>query len=126
LGCAKPNEPTFARLALHDRQSLLRHTNGRGSDTLRLGGYIRVSQVRGRDDEPERFASVDIQRGRIETWTRAYGHELFVVEEEVDGGGQAQRPKLLALIERMERGRLDGIVVASHRASDAARSTRSD
>ncbi len=79
---------------------------------LRLGGYIRVSQVRGRDDEPERFASVDIQRERIETWTRAYGHELFVVEEELDVGGQAQRPKLLALIERVEQGRLDGIVVA--------------
>jgi site-specific DNA recombinase len=79
---------------------------------LRLGGYVRVSQVRGRDDEPERFASVDIQRERIETWSRAYGHELVLVEEELDVGGQAQRPKLLGLIERVERGQLDGIVVA--------------
>jgi site-specific DNA recombinase len=86
---------------------------GASPEPLRLGGYIRVSQIRGRDgDEPERFASVDLQRQRIETWPRAYGHRLVCVEEELDVGGQAQRPKLVALIERVERGELDGIVCA--------------
>jgi site-specific DNA recombinase len=82
------------------------------SEALRLGGYVRVSQTRGRDDEPERFAAVDIQRRRIETWPKAFGHDLLCVEEELDVGGQAPRPKLVTLIERVERGELDGIVVA--------------
>lgn len=78
---------------------------------LRLDGYVRVSQVRGR--EGDSFISPQQQRDRITQYVQAYGHELLVVHEELDeSGARADRPQLLAAIERVERGEIDGIVVA--------------
>lgn len=78
---------------------------------LRLDGYVRVSQVRGRGGDT--FISPAQQRDRIEAWASAFGHELLVVHEELDeSGARADRPRLLEAIERVERGQSDGIVVA--------------
>lgn len=78
---------------------------------LTLDAYIRVSQVRGR--EGASFISPLQQRERIEAWCRAYGHRVAVVHEELDESGKrADRPKLLAAIERVEQRQTDGIAVA--------------
>ncbi len=79
--------------------------------TLTLDAYIRVSQVRGR--EGDSFISPTQQRERIEAWSRLYGHRIAAVHEELDESGKrADRPKLLAAIERVERKQTNGIAVA--------------
>ena len=79
--------------------------------TMRLDAYIRVSQVRGRSGPS--FISPTQQRERIEAWIAAFGHERGEIFEELDASGaRADRPKLQAAIERIERGESDGIVVA--------------
>ena len=79
--------------------------------SLRLDGYIRVSQVRGR--EGDTFISPALQRERVEQWCGAYGHTLQAVHEELDESGKAghRRPLLEEAIARVERGDSDGIVV---------------
>src|SRR3954454_19057542 len=78
---------------------------------MRLDGYIRVSQVRGR--EGDSFISPAQQRDKITAWIEAYGHELAAVHEELDeSGARRDRPKLLEALERVERGDTHGIVVA--------------
>jgi DNA invertase Pin-like site-specific DNA recombinase len=83
----------------------------RAPKVLRLDGYVRVSQVRGRAGDS--FISPSVQRERIEQWCGAYGHELVAVHEELDESGKAgHRRKLLEeAIARVERGETDGIVV---------------
>jgi len=74
-------------------------------------GYVRVSQVGGRDGE--RFISPGIQREQIETWAEANNAVIGMVFEELDeSGARADRPLLAQAIERVERGESDGIVVA--------------
>jgi DNA invertase Pin-like site-specific DNA recombinase len=78
---------------------------------MRIGGYIRVSVVGGRAGE--RFMSPDLQRERIQGWCASHGHELVDVHEDLDvSGAQRDRPNLIDLIQRIERGELDGLVVA--------------
>jgi DNA invertase Pin-like site-specific DNA recombinase len=78
---------------------------------MRLGGYVRVSRVGGR--EGESFISPIEQRERLEAWCTAHGHTLATVAEDLDvSGGEAQRPQLLALLADIEAGRLDGLIVA--------------
>lgn len=78
---------------------------------MRLDGYVRVSQVRGRGGDT--FISPAVQRERINAWIGAYGHERLEVFEELDeSGARSDRPLLLEAIERVERGESDGIVVA--------------
>ena len=80
-------------------------------DRLRLDGYVRVSQVRGRGGDS--FISPAIQRERIEAWAAAFGHDLAIVHEELDvSGARGDRPRLLDAIERVEAGEINGIVVA--------------
>jgi DNA invertase Pin-like site-specific DNA recombinase len=80
-------------------------------ESLVLDGYIRVSQVRGRQGDS--FISPAVQKDRIGSWARAYGHSIAQYHEELDeSGGRADRPKLLHAIERVESGELDGLVVA--------------
>lgn len=78
---------------------------------LRLDGYVRVSQVRGR--EGDSFISPDVQRERIEKWCAAYGHALLAVHPELDESGKAghRRPLLEQAIARIEAGQSDGLVV---------------
>lgn len=80
-------------------------------ETLRLDGYVRVSQIRGRGGDS--FISPAVQRERIEAWAAAYGHQLAIVHEELDvSGARADRPRLLEAIERVEAGETNGVVVA--------------
>jgi DNA invertase Pin-like site-specific DNA recombinase len=81
------------------------------SSGLKLDGYVRVSQVRGRGGDS--FISPAMQRERITQWAAAFGHDLVIVHEEFDeSGARADRPALLRAIERVEAGDVDGIVVA--------------
>jgi Resolvase, N terminal domain len=79
--------------------------------TLRLVGYVRVSDVAGRSGAS--FISPGVQRERIAAWCSLYDAHLQDVAEELDeSGGRADRPLLLKAIERVERGLSDGIIVA--------------
>ncbi len=76
-----------------------------------LDGYIRVSEVRGR--EGESFISPSVQREEIERWARSHDAELGQVFEELDeSGARANRPLLRRAIGRVESGESNGIVVA--------------
>ena len=78
---------------------------------MRLDGYIRVSQVAGR--EGERFTSPDLQREQIELWARLHGVELGEIFEELDqSGARADRPLLMRALARVEEGRSQGLIVA--------------
>jgi DNA invertase Pin-like site-specific DNA recombinase len=79
--------------------------------TLRLDGYVRVSDVGGRHGTS--FISPVVQRERIAAWCALYDARLQQVFEELDeSGGRADRPLLLKAIERVEAGVSDGIIVA--------------
>lgn len=72
--------------------------------------YTRVSEVGARGD---RLLSTDLQLADIERWASAYGHELVVLEPELDwSGGREDRPVFQSAIAACERDELDGIVVA--------------
>lgn len=76
-----------------------------------LDGYIRVSQVNGR--EGERFISPQMQRDQIEGYARLHGHRLGLVFEEMDqSGGRADRPLLLQALARQESGEAQVLCVA--------------
>ena len=78
---------------------------------LRLDGYVRVSQVRGRAGDS--FISPSVQRERIAAWLLAHGHECGELFEELDASGKGghRRPLLEETIARIERGESDGIIV---------------
>jgi DNA invertase Pin-like site-specific DNA recombinase len=78
---------------------------------LRLDGYVRVSQIRGR--EGDSFISPSVQRERIIAWLAAHGHNLGELFEELDesGKGGHRRPLLEDAIARIERGESDGMIV---------------
>jgi site-specific DNA recombinase len=76
-----------------------------------LDGYIRVSQVAGR--EGESFISPKVQREMIERWIAGQGAVLGRFLEELDASGaRSDRPLLMEAIRRVERGESQGIVVA--------------
>lgn len=78
--------------------------------SLRLDGYIRVSQVGGRAGE--NFISPDTQRDKINDWARFKGHEVVEWHEELDvSGRKANRPKLDEVMRRIRAGESDGVVV---------------
>jgi site-specific DNA recombinase len=78
---------------------------------MRLDGYIRVSKVGGR--EGESFQSPQQQRDQIATWATARGFEIAAVHEDLDlSGGTLDRPGLQAVLNRVETGLTDGVVVA--------------
>lgn len=84
------------------------HQNGNGS--RRLDGYVRVSDVHGR--EGESFISPGDQEERIRAWAVANGHEILVVHHELDvSGGKMDRPKLNEVMRRFDVGETDGVVV---------------
>ncbi len=77
----------------------------------RMDGYVRVSRVAGR--EGESFISPEVQREKIEAWTKLKGVELAEVHTDLDqSGGKLERPGLDALIARIEAGETDGVIVA--------------
>lgn len=78
---------------------------------MRFGGYIRVSSVGARDRD--RFLSPTLQRDRLEGWCKTHDHQLTDVREDIDvSGGTRDRRNLIDLVEQVERGELDGVVVA--------------
>jgi site-specific DNA recombinase len=78
---------------------------------MRLAGYVRVSRVGGR--EGESFISPTEQTERLQAWCKAHGHQLVRIAEDLDvSGGEAQRPQLLHILDDIEAGKLDGLIVA--------------
>ncbi|MCW2994134.1 MAG: hypothetical protein JWQ18_1629 [Conexibacter sp.] len=81
------------------------------SRRVRLDGYVRVSDVRGRSGPS--FISPAVQRERIEAWCELYNARLGSVFEELDESGRrADRPLLEQAMQRIELGLSDGIIVA--------------
>lgn len=77
----------------------------------RIDGYVRVSEVKGR--EGDSFISPQSQEDRIRSWAKHNGCEVATVHVELDqSGAKADRPKLMDAIARIERGDTNGLVVA--------------
>jgi site-specific DNA recombinase len=76
-----------------------------------LDGYVRVSQVRGR--EGESFISPSDQRENIERCIAMRRARVGQIFEEFDqSGARDDRPKLAKAIARVEAGQSDGLVVS--------------
>lgn len=79
---------------------------------MRLVGYIRVSQVRGR--EGETFISPLEQRDRIAAQAAAGGHAIVEWLEDLDEpGSRYERPGFQRALTMIEAGEVDGMAVAS-------------
>jgi site-specific DNA recombinase len=74
-------------------------------------GYVRVSRTGGR--EGESFLSPEIQRDSIKRQAQAKGLELgeLVDERDVSGGKAIAQRELGRLVEKIERGESDGLIV---------------
>jgi DNA invertase Pin-like site-specific DNA recombinase len=78
---------------------------------LRLVSYVRVSDVRGR--EGPGFISPAEQREKCSAFATAMGHTIIDEAEELDrSGGDMSRPVFAAVLERIEAGEADGMIVA--------------
>ncbi len=78
---------------------------------LRLVSYVRVSDVRGR--EGPGFISPAEQREKCSAFATAMGHTIIDEAEELDrSGGDMSRPVFNGLLERIEAGEADGMIVA--------------
>jgi DNA invertase Pin-like site-specific DNA recombinase len=92
---------------------------------MRLLGYIRVSQVRGR--EGDSFISPDVQRDRITAVAKAGGHTIIEWIDDLDEpGSKYARPGFQRALELVESGAVNGIAVArldrfSRSVADAAK-----
>ncbi len=79
---------------------------------MRLDGYIRVSRVGGR--EGEGYISPDVQRESIEAYASELGGSIAAWHDDQDfSGGNTERPGFQAMLDRLEAGDSDGIVVMS-------------
>lgn len=77
----------------------------------RMDGYIRVSRVGGRAGDS--FISPSVQREQIEGWANMRGVTIDAWHEDLDqSGGKLDRPGLTAILERLEAGETEGVVVA--------------
>ncbi|MCW2996115.1 MAG: recombinase family protein [Conexibacter sp.] len=57
--------------------------------------------------------SPELQREQIERWAAAQGHHVAMVHVELDeSGSRADRPMLMAMMERVEASVIDGVAVA--------------
>jgi site-specific DNA recombinase len=76
-----------------------------------MDAYVRVSRVGGRSGET--FKSPEIQRSQAHAWAQLNGVTIGKTVEELDvsGGKQAEDRELAKLIERVEEGSSDGIIV---------------
>lgn len=76
---------------------------------MKLFGYVRVSTV----EQANEGHSLTAQREQLEGYARLYGHEI--VEVFADEGLSAKtldRPGLRELLDRLDRGEADGVLVA--------------
>jgi DNA invertase Pin-like site-specific DNA recombinase len=78
-----------------------------------MDGYVRVSQVGGR--EGDSYGSPAVQESESRRWAGLHGVTLarVVREEDVSGGKAVHDRELGRLIERAERGQTGGVVVYS-------------
>jgi site-specific DNA recombinase len=78
---------------------------------MRLDGYVRVSRVAGRSGDS--FISPGEQKERVRAWAKSQGHSIARWHEDLDQpGSKADRPGLIAAMERIESGASTGLVVA--------------
>lgn len=78
---------------------------------MRLDGYVRVSRVAGRSGDA--FISPGEQKERVSAWAKSQGHSIAKWHEDLDQpGSKADRPGLIAAMERIESGASGGLVVA--------------
>lgn len=89
-----------------------RKANPPRNTARRMAGYGRVSRVAGRDRD-DRLRSPDDQRALMQRFAASEGIVLDEVVVELDQSGSKtdQSAELERLIQRVERGELDGIVV---------------
>ena len=93
-----------------NRRSGRRQTRARGRRLF--GGYLRVSQV-GRREEDERLRSPQFQAELVDRRAREEDVDVRLYEAELDVSGSAKARAILdELIEAIEAGELDGIIVA--------------
>ena len=79
--------------------------------SVKVDGYIRVSRIGARGGES--FISPAEQRDRIDAWAKSQGVAIATVHEDLDQpGSKADRPGLEAVMQRVKRGTVDGVVVA--------------
>src|SRR5215212_179841 len=77
---------------------------------LPLDGYVRVSQVGGR--EGEGFISPDVQERAIREWAERAGVEVVMQPHELNvSGGTMDRPVFASIMERVREGKSGGVVV---------------
>ena len=80
---------------------------------MKLDGYIRVSRVGKRKKKPAAFISPGEQKKRMKGWAQSQGHTIAKWHEDLDQpGSKANRPGLIAAMERIESGATGGLVVA--------------
>jgi DNA invertase Pin-like site-specific DNA recombinase len=78
---------------------------------VNLDGYIRVSRVAGRSGDS--FISPGEQRQKISDWAKSNGYTISNWYEELDkSGSTTDRPMLMEIVDRIEKGATSGIVVA--------------
>ncbi len=77
---------------------------------MRVVGYVRVSQRRGR--EGPSFISPPAQRDAIDQWARANDAEVVEYVEDIDAKGWKERSELIRCVSMIETGEVDGMVVA--------------
>src|SRR5215207_6098012 len=82
--------------------------------TLRLDGYIRVSDTQGRGDDDESLQGPRQQREAIERWAASRpGVEIVQWHEDRDQtGSRMERPGFEALMGRIRAGQTQGVAVA--------------
>jgi len=90
-----------------------RHVTGAPSTTRRCAIYTRVSTDNGLDQE---FNSLDAQREACEAYIKSQAHEGWrLIPDRFDDGGfsgaSLERPGLSKLLDLVDRGRFDIIVV---------------
>jgi DNA invertase Pin-like site-specific DNA recombinase len=97
-------------------------------------GGIRISELNGRGKEDKhgktkRLHSDDDQRDKLDKIAKEYKLDLDYVFEEMDTSGTLaleQRPKLLAAVERVERGELKAIIFPYRDRSDRSIATMTE
>ncbi len=76
-----------------------------------IDGYIRVSQVRGR--EGDSFISPTVQHDQIQAWADLRGYRIDRWHEDLDqSGAKTDRPAFQEAIARIEAGETGGLAVA--------------
>lgn len=79
--------------------------------SLELLGYVRVSQVAGR--EGDSFIAPAVQRERIQHFAASHGHKIIGWHEDLDeSGGKLDRPEFQKALKGVEEGKSNGIIVA--------------